>query len=136
MLLPEPEKAFDQQAPGAAAWIINPLTGLGVEEIGHQDCDLPGSVELACALARAFCEFSQEVFIGPSNDIRFHILEPQPVPSENIDQGSEFLVADDPLASCSGVEIHDIDHALKFGVLPGNAPDRIGQVFADAGALL
>ena len=66
-----------EEAPGSAAGIVDGHAGLRLEHTGHDGADLGRGVELAGALAAAFGELADEIFLALADDVGFDVIEPQ-----------------------------------------------------------
>ena len=108
---------------------FSPKTGL---RNSCKNAYLSGSVELPRALSLALGKFPQQVLVGPAQDVRLDIVQAQAVPTQNFHKGGKAVVIHDPLARSGGVELGQINDALKFRVLSSHRADRIGQILAQA----
>jgi len=73
------EMVFDLQAAGTTARMVNCLSRLGIEQAGFDDGDLAGNAEFPGALPLTFRKSSQQVRVGPPEDVRLHIIQTKPV---------------------------------------------------------
>ncbi len=109
------------------------LAGAGPHDMRHQEADLGRGEELARALARAFRELAQQIFVGAPEEIGLHIGKAQAIAriGERLDHEAQLRRVDVALAVSLGGEIDDIDHAGERGVLLDDGAHRLGQVLAD-----
>ena|GEM_PF-3852547 len=106
---------------------------LRLKNARHKNGDFSGSIEFAGALALTFGKLAQQVFVSSTQDVRFHIIESQPVLAQDLHQLREPSVIHDPLPGGGLVEVPDVDDALQFRVLPCHGPHCICKVFAKTG---
>ena len=71
------EFALDEQATGAAGGVVNFHARVWREDAGHDLADFAWGVELAGALAAAFGELADEVFVTLADDVGLHIAQAQ-----------------------------------------------------------
>ena len=102
--------AFDKQASGAAARVVDGVARLGIEDAGHDNADLGRRESLATALPLAFSEFSQQILIGPTQDVRLNIIQAELVVRvvHDLNEGSEATIVHDALSGSSGIEVGDV----------------------------
>ena len=62
-----------QQARRAAGVVVAVLAGPRPHDVRHEEADLGRREEFAGALARAFRELPQQVFVGAAEEIRLHV---------------------------------------------------------------
>ena len=135
-LLDQPQVGLDEQPRRAAVGVIDALAGLGIEDNRHEQRHLRRRQELAGAAALAFGKLAQEIFVGLAEDVLLHVLQPEPVLVEDLDERGEAVVVEHPLAGGRGVEVGDVYDALEARVDAGDGADGVGEVFAHALGLL
>lgn len=126
------ELAFDEQAGGAAAGIVDVHSGLGVHEARDEEADFGGSVEFARALAAAFGEFADEVFVAAADDVGLDIGQTEALFADALDQIAETVVGEIADAVSGGVEVDAIDDAVEQRIFVGDGPQARGKLLADA----
>ena len=120
-----------EEAPGAAAGIVDGHAGLRLEHTGHDGADLGRGVELAGALAAAFGELADEIFVALADDVGFDVIEPQALGADSLNEIRKAVVVEVPLAVGGGVEIHAVDDALEQWIFTRDGPHVGGDGFAD-----
>ena len=68
--------ALHQQPARTAARVVDFLALLGLHQIGDEPADFLRREEFAGALALAFGELPQKIFIGPTEEVRLHVSSP------------------------------------------------------------
>ena len=123
--------ALHQQAAGAAGGVVDFHAGLGLEHAGHDGADLGRGVELAGALAAAFGELADQVFVALADDVGLDVVEPEALGADGLDEVGEAVVVEVALAVGGGVEVDAVDDALQQRVFPGDGAHVGGDAFAD-----
>ncbi len=93
--------------------------------------NLGRGVELADALAAAFGELADEVFVALADDVGLDVVEPEALGADGLDEVGEAVVVEVALAVGCGVEVDAVDDALQERVLPRDGPHVGGDAFAD-----
>ena len=127
--------ALHQQPARAAAGVVDLHARLRLQHLRHDRSHLPRCVELAGALAAAFGELADQVFVALADDVGLHILQAQPLDADRLDQVREPVIIEVALAVGGGVEVHPVDDPLQQRVLAGNRPQLAGHPLADPLAL-
>ena len=102
------------------------ILGLLLDEIigGVYQQNLPGPllgrVKLACRLALPLGKLSQQVLVGPTQNIGLCVLQAQTVTAEDLYQGAQPVVIQTALAALPLVVILDIQNALQIGIEAGD----------------
>jgi hypothetical protein len=125
------ELAFDEEASGAAAGVVDFLAGLGVHDARHHVADLGGRVEFAGALAGVFGELADEVFVAAADDVGLDVGEAEPLGADGLDEVGEPVVVEVALAVGGGVEVDAVDDALEQRIRVGDVPEERGKRGAD-----
>ena len=73
------ELELDQKARRTAGVIVTVLAGARAHDVRHQEADFSRREELAGALAGAFREFPQQIFVGAAEEVRLNICEAEPI---------------------------------------------------------
>ena len=120
-----------EEAPGAAAGIVDGHAGLGLEHAGHDGADLGRGVELAGALASALGEFADEVFVALADDVGLDVLQAQSLGADGFDEVGKAVVVEVALAVGGGVEVDAVDDALEERIFPGDGPHVGSDGFTD-----
>jgi hypothetical protein len=107
------------------------MPGSGGEDAGHDDADLGRGVELAGALAAAFGELADQVFVALADDIGLDVVEPEALGADGLDEVGEAVIVEVALAVGGGVEVDPVDDTLQLRVFPGDGPHVGGDAFAD-----
>ncbi|TQN50774.1 hypothetical protein DLNHIDIE_00629 [Acidithiobacillus thiooxidans ATCC 19377] len=123
--------AFHEQAAGAAGGVVDFHAGLRLEHAGHDGADLGRSIELAGALAAAFGELADQVFVALADDVGLDVVETEALGADGLDEVGEAVVVEVTLAVGGGVEIDTVDDALQKRVCPGDGAHVGGDAFAD-----
>ena len=123
--------ALDEQAAGTAGGIVDLHTGLRLKHLRHNGADFRWGVELAGALAAAFCELADQVFVAFADDVGLDVLKSEAFGADRFDKVRESVVVDIPLAVGGGVEVDPVDDPLQAGVLLGDGPHMGSDAFAD-----
>ena len=127
------ELQLDQQPGRAAGVVVAVLARPRAHDVRHEEADLGRREELARALARAFGEFPEQVFVGAAEEVGLHVGEAEPVArvGEGLDDTAQLGRVDVPLAVALGGEVDDVDDARQRRVVPHDGADGLGQVLAD-----
>ena len=99
----------------------------------HEEAHLGRREVLARALARAFREFPQQIFVGAAQKIRLHVGEAEAIAriGECLDDEPQLAGVHLPLAIALGGEVHHVDDAGEIRVLLDDGAHRLGQMLAD-----
>ena len=101
-----------------------------VQQLGHQPADFLGRVELAGALALALGELAQQVLVGPAQDVRLRVVQPQAVAVQHLDERDQPVIIEDPLAALALVVVLDVQGAVQVGVEAHRLAKRVGDELA------
>ena len=93
--------------------------------------DLGRGVELAGALPAALGELADEVFVAAPDDVGLHVVEPEALGADGLDEVGEAVVVEVALAVGGGVEVHAVDDALEQRVFVGDGAQVGGELLAD-----
>jgi len=101
--------------------------------VRHQEAHLGRREELPRALARAFGELAQQVFVGATQEVRLYIGKAKAIARvrEGLDHAAQLGWVDVALAVAFGGEVHHVDHAGERGVLFDHRAHGLGQVLTD-----
>ena len=126
---------FDQQTARPTAWVVCRHPWLRLQQVRHDHCDLARRVKLPGTLALAFGEFPQQLFECAAKDVRFHVVEAEPVFGivEHLDQVRQVLIVYNALSRCRGVEVRNINNAGKSRILTGDRTNGVGEELPQAG---
>ena len=85
----------------------------------HQEADLGGGEKLARALAGTLGEFPEQVFVGPAQEIRLNVGQPQTVArvGKSFNDGVQPGRVDVPLAVALGGEVHQVYDPRQRGIV-------------------
>ncbi len=113
------ELELDEQAGRAAGIVVAFLAGPRAQDARHQEADLARGEEFAGALARAFGELAQQIFVAAAEEIGLDVDEAEAVAriGEDFDDALQGGVADFALAVVLGGEIDDVEHAFERRVV-------------------
>ena len=89
--------------------------------------------EFAGALAGAFGELAQQVFVRAPEKIRLHIGQAKPVArvGKRLDHEAQLGGVDVTLAIALGCEIHNVDHAGQQRIELHDCAHGLGEVLTD-----
>src|SRR3546814_10719528 len=112
------ELQLDQQAEAAAGGVVGFLARARAQDRGHQEADLARGEELAGALALAFGELTQQVFVAAAEEVGFDVVQAEAVArvGEGLDDALERLVGDLAFAVAGFVEVDGVDEIGRANV--------------------
>ena len=127
------ELKLDEQPRRAAGVVVARLAGPWAHQVRHEETDLGRREELARALAGAFGEFAQQIFISAAQEVGLHVGQAEAVAGvgEGLDDGGEPGRVDVALAIALGREVHQVDDAGERRVPPDDRTHRSRQVLAN-----
>lgn len=111
--LKQPQMALDEQSRRTATGIVDRVARFGIEDAGHDDADLGGREPLPAALPLALGKFPQQVLVSPAQNVRFHVIQAEPVVRvvQDLYECGQPTIIHDPLSGSRGVEVSDVHHA-------------------------
>ncbi len=66
--------------------IVDFHAGIGVQHFGHDFADFGWRVKFTCALAAAFGESSDQVFVALADDVGFDVFQAQALGADGLNQ--------------------------------------------------
>ena len=103
----------------------------GIENASHDEADLFGRVKLPCARDAALGKLANEIFVAPSDNIRLHVVQSQPLLADTLNQIAQTVIGEVPLPVRSGVEIDAVDDSFEQGVFARDGTHVSRKLFAD-----
>ena len=80
------EFALDKETTGTASGIIDFHSWIRGEDASHDLPDFTWGIEFAGALAAAFSEFTDEVFVTFAYDVCFYVLKPKALGADGLNE--------------------------------------------------
>ena len=123
--------ALDEQAGGAASWVVAGHARLGVHDERHDLAHLAGRVELARALSAALGKLADEILVAAPDDVRLHIAQAEAFLADALDEVREAVVVNVAHAMGGGIEVHAVNDALEQGVFIRDGAKLRGELLTD-----
>ncbi len=123
----------DQHAAGATAGVVDVVLELGLDEPHHHPHHRARRIELAAFLARRIGEFTNQVFVGRTEQVgKLEVFIAQAVQAEMGDELLQLDVGDLALADLAG-EVDVLQNVVQADVVALNSGQRLAQQVADVG---
>ncbi len=123
--------ALDEQSGGAAARIVDIHARSRVHDASDNETNFRRRVKLSRALAAAFGELADQVFVAAPDDVWLHVGEAERLGTNRLDEITQPVIIYIALAVRRSIEVDAVDDALEQWICVSDGPKKRGELLAD-----